>query len=132
MDQTFDVITSPTKSDDVTKTETTQNDDLTPTKSSDVTKSSTIISDIKSNETTSIAPQTQDVSSSDDNVDDITGGRTDSVFTKLRSSPRLSASKRSIFEPVHEVCGKSQHILRHVIFFFITLFSTISFGFFDS
>ena len=104
MDQTFDVITTPTKSDDVTKTDTSS-DDLTPTKSSP-----TITYDITSSDTTSTAPETQDASSSDDNVDDITGGRTDSVFTKLRSSPRLSASKRSIFEPVHEVCGSSQHI----------------------
>ena len=110
MNQTFDVITTPTKSDDVTKTDTPPSDDLTPTKASDVTKSPTITNDIKSNNATSTAPETQDASSSDDKVDDITGGRTDSVFTKLRSSPRLSASKRSIFEPVHEVCGKSLHI----------------------
>ena len=124
MDQTFDIITTPTKSDDVTKTDTSS-DDLTPTKSDDVTKSPPITSDIKSNDSTSTAPETQDASSSDDKVDDITGGRTDSVFTKLRSSPRLSASKRSIFEPVHEVCGSFQNIGD-------MLSSTRSFEFFDS
>ena len=125
MDQTFDVITTPTKSDDVTKIDTPPSADLTPTTSDDVTESPTITNDIKSSNATSTAPGTQGASISDDKVHDITGSRKDSVFTKLRSSPRLSTSKRSIFEPVHEVCGSFQNIGD-------ISSSTRSFEFFDS
>lgn len=94
MDQTFDVLLTPTKTDDVTSQSAKAND-ITPSKINDASDNSLLKKENNSDKDI--------ISNTPESGDDVTGSRSDSIFTKLRSSPRISASSRSIFKPVHEV-----------------------------